>query len=470
MRSGNPGRGREARPPAAVVAVVVAGCASALALGVVVQSASLAYALIAVSVLVVALVATARRPAGLVVIAAVIGISALIDIPQHFRIGSTSGQGLETFALAAVIAFLCLNGYVRSSIAGLGGLWPLSAFLGWCAVSFTWGHLAQQGLQNVLVYAGFVGMVYIGATLGRSAPERSFRLLDRCFRAAALVGLTLYAVGFAAGGHGSRIVVSPRPFGLFGVIIVAWFMAAHLNGSRWAKFVVMAVVLLTVVSLSRSALAAQFIVIVVAQVGTMRNFRTLVRMLAVTVAVIAVAFAAVFLYQPLNNRFFSGDKAQIGSVSLNVTGRDALWSANWAWFKERPVIGWGAGSSDRMTSALPGMFSGHPHNDYLRLLVDYGVVGLLLWVLAYAVLLRRTWRLWRRSLPHPGPLSQACCASFLALTGIAITMMVDNPLIEIGKMAPLGAMAGVAIGMAAAQAATAGEQRAQPRPALAGAR
>jgi O-antigen ligase len=317
------------------------------------------------------------------------------------------------------------------------------------------------GLVRGVVHVGTP--LYIGATLGRSAPERSFHVLHRGFLVAAAVGMSLYAISFAVGGHGSRIVVSPRPFGLFAVLIVAWFMAAHLNGSRFAKFIVIAALVLTLVSLSRSALAAQLAVIVLAQIGTMRNFQTLLRMVGVTVAVVVIALSAVFLYQPLNNRFFKGDKQQFGGISVNVTGRDALWSANWAWFKQRPVIGWGAGSSDRMTSSLPGAFSGHPHNDYLRLLVDYGVVGLLLWTIGYAMVLGRTWRLWRRSLPRPGPLSQTCGAAFLALTGIAITMMVDNPLIEVGKMAPLGAMAGMAIGMSAAAAArSAARERGAP--------
>jgi hypothetical protein len=106
-----------------------------------------------------------------------------------------------------------------------------------------------------------------------------------------------------------------------------------------------------------------------------------------------------------------------------------------------------------MTSALPGAFSGHPHNDYLRLLVDFGVIGLLLWILGYYRLLKRTWQLWRRTVLWRSPESHVCGAAFLALMGIAMAMLVDNPLIEVGKMAPLGALAGVAIGMCAATAA-----------------
>jgi len=38
-------------------------------------------------------------------------VSALVDLPQHVRIGPTTGQGVETIALVALMALLCLNGY-----------------------------------------------------------------------------------------------------------------------------------------------------------------------------------------------------------------------------------------------------------------------------------------------------------------------------------------------------------------------
>jgi O-antigen ligase len=177
----------------------------------------------------------------------------------------------------------------------------------------------------------------------------------------------------------------------------------------------------------------------------------------VTAVVVAVALSAVFLYAPLRDRFFTGDVQQVGGVSVNVMGRDAVWSKNWEWFQQKPIIGWGAGSSDNMTAALPpgrlGVPIGHPHNDYLRLLVDFGIVGFALWTFAYARLIRMTWRRWRDRAGAGSMTSQVCCAAFLALAGIGLTMLVDNPLIEIVKMAPLGALVGLALGMVAAERA-----------------
>jgi len=249
--------------------------------------------------------------------------------------------------------------------------------------------------------------------------------------------------------------VSPRPFALFGVILVAWFTAAHMRGDRLAKWFIVATLAVTTLSLSRSALAAQFLIIALAYLGSVRNFRSLVRTAIVTTVVLAVALSAMLLYTPLRDRFFQGDVTQVGGISVNVMGRDKVWSANWAWFQEKPIIGWGAGSADRMTAALPPAFGGatigHPHNDYLRILVDFGVIGFVIWTLSYVLLIRMMWKRWRERLALNTPAAQVCCAAFLALSGIGLTMLVDNPLIEVVKMAPLGMLVGLAAGMAAAE-------------------
>jgi O-antigen ligase len=334
----------------------------------------------------------------------------------------------------------------------------------WAFLSFSWGGAPKQGLQNVFVYAGFLGALLIGATIGRWQPDSSYRAIDTAFKLAAGLGLGLYAIGLAIGGHGTRVVVSPRPFGLFGVIIIAWFISGDRIGIRWAKWVVAATVLLTVLSLSRSALAAQLGVIVLARFDP-HSLRSYIRTIGVVVGAAIVALLAVFEYAPLHHRFFHGDTTSVGGFTLNVTGRDALWSANWGWFLQKPWIGWGAGSSDTMTTALPGHNAGHPHNDYLRLLVDYGVVGLALWLISFYLLIRITWRAWQAMRDTRTPGERVHAAAVLSMIGISLCMIVDNPLIEVVKMGPLGALVGLSLGIAAANAAGLGVgARAAPVP------
>jgi O-antigen ligase len=446
----------------AIAAAVAGGCVLAALTGpIVASSLTLTYGVAAILILLAVLAASARQPIGAVLIVAIVVVSALNDVPQRLHVGPTTAQGIETISLVAVMILVYLNGYAGAGVSDRRRLFPVAMFVLWTVASFGWGTPNLAGLQNVAVYGAFAGMLVIAATVGRWRPVDSHRALDIAFRIAAVVGLPLYAISYAAQGHKTRLLVSPRPFALFGLILVAWFMAAHVNGSRLAKWIVAATVLLTVLSLSRSALAAQFAVITLAYFGTTTNFRKLIRSLVVTLTIVALAAALVSQYAPLRDRFFQGDVHKVGSISLNVMGRDAVWAQNWVWFKEKPWIGWGAGASDQKTSTwshasvLPqgvkGTTIGHPHNDYLRILVDFGIVGLLIWIIAYIGLLRMTWRRWRDVVHSRTPAEHVSCAAFLALVGISLTMMVDNPLIEIAKMAPLGAIVGLAAGMASAR-------------------
>jgi O-antigen ligase len=393
-----------------------------------------------------------HRPVGEVVVILVIAIGGLVDIPQRIGVGPTTGQGVETIALIGVMLLVMLNGYLAEGVPLVARVWPVALFVLWTIMSFSWDSPTQEGMQNVLVYCGFLGALVIAATVGRWRPDGGFDALDLAFKVAAALGLSLYALGLAIGGHigghGTNIVVSARPFGLFAMLVVAWFSAARLAGDRWAVWIVAAAVLLTVLSLSRSALAAQLAVIVLARFDP-RNFRSVLKTLGVLVAIAAVGLAAVFLFAPLHHRFFHGDTTTVGGFSLNVTGRDALWSANWQWFLQKPWVGWGAGSADRMTAALPGHNAGHPHNDYLRILVDYGVVGFALWMTGFVLILRATWRAWNSVRGSGTRIEQVHAAAALAVVGIALVMLVDNPLIEIVKMGPLGALVGMSLGMAA---------------------
>ncbi|HUZ83472.1 MAG TPA: O-antigen ligase family protein [Gaiellales bacterium] len=430
--------------------VFVGGCLLAAAAGPIVsRSIAIGLAIGVVLALVSILALSARRPLGEVLIVTLLLVSALIDLPQRISLGITTGQGIETVGLVPLMGLAIANGYGATGIRAMRIAIPLAGFVLWTLAAFSWGGVNKAGEQNVLVYLGFVLMIPIAATLGRHRPVATYRTMERGFLVAAVISLGLYSAGVVLAGvhgHGSNTVVSARPFGLWGVILVAWFMAGRSVGIRWSTWLVVAVVLLTTLSLSRSALGTQFALIVLSRFEP-KNFRGWFRSAGIAVAVVAVAVAAVFLIPPLHHRFFHGQTTNIGGVSLNTTGRIVLWSANWDAFLKSPVIGHGPGHSDMLTAALLGHNAGHPHNDYLRLLVDYGVIGLAIWVIAYLALLVFTWRAWQATRGSRTSSERVHQAAFLALVGIALCMSVDNPLIEIIKMAPLGALVGLSIGM-----------------------
>jgi O-antigen ligase len=426
----------------ATLTAAVAAAAGAL----VVNSPPLALAVVGLVVVATFMGETARRPLGEILVVGMIALSGVVDILQRIDAGAASGQAVETVAIVLLAVLVCLTG-ISVPAGGAGrALGCVALFVTWTVLSFTWGSMSTQGLQNVFVYIAAVLFMAIGATIAHHRGPAAHDIVSRAFWVAAAIGLGLYAISVAIAGPGTDKIISPRPFGLMGVVLVAWFVSGGLIGRRWAYWVVGFAVALTMLSLSRSALAAEFALVALARFN-LRNFRGWIIAGGAVTATLAVALAAVFFYAPLHHRFFHGDTQQVGNFSINVTGRDALWSANWGWFKEKPLIGFGAGASDRMTEALPGRGAGHPHNDYLRILVDYGLVGFVLWMSAYLALLRLTWKRWQAVRGTRVYAEQIHAAAFLVLIGIGIAMIVDNPLIELARMGPLGILVGFSLGL-----------------------
>src|SRR6476469_10392608 len=238
------------------ILAILLGCVAAALVGpLVATSATATYGFAALLVIAVLLAVSARQPAGLVLLIGVVLTAALNDVPQRLHVGLATAQGVETLALLGIMVLVCLNGYAAGGVPDRARFWPLVLFVAWCVASFTWGGVLKEGIQNVAVYAAFLGMLLIGASVGRWRPRESFRAVSIGFRIAAVVGLSLYAISLAIEGQRTRLIVSPRPFALFGVILVAWFTAAHLRGDRSAKWFIIATVAVTTLSLSRSALA-----------------------------------------------------------------------------------------------------------------------------------------------------------------------------------------------------------------------
>lgn len=81
-----------------------------------------------------------------------------------------------------------------------------------------------------------------------------------------------------------------------------------------------------------------------------------------------------------------------------VDFRQAMYAGGWAMFQQRPWTGWGF---HRMPAELPRFVSGYnekvlyPHNTYLELLVEHGVLGLAL----YFWLMWELWRIGRGRIP-----------------------------------------------------------------------
>lgn len=90
-----------------------------------------------------------------------------------------------------------------------------------------------------------------------------------------------------------------------------------------------------------------------------------------------------------------GDLANVPASSIG--SRVHMWRGALEYIQERPVFGWGPGTSRMLIRQLPGIKPlPHFHNLYLNLLVEVGVMGLALFALTFGVLARDVLKAYRQ--------------------------------------------------------------------------
>jgi len=116
------------------------------------------------------------------------------------------------------------------------------------------------------------------------------------------------------------------------------------------------------------------------------------------VVVASIAIAVVGLGTVMSFHGLSGTLSERFEERGPVDFRKAVYAGGWEMFLDRPWLGWGF---HQMPFELPRYVSGYeekvlyPHNTYLEMLVEQGVVGLAL----YLWLMWEIWRLGRGAIP-----------------------------------------------------------------------
>jgi O-antigen ligase len=174
--------------------------------------------------------------------------------------------------------------------------------------------------------------------------------------------------------------------------------------------------------------------------------RRLFKSLFMLLAAVLSLYMLVVHYAPFRDRFLVGDNAlQVGGLEISTQGRAMLWKLLLSLSSDNWLLGQGIGSSGRLIAEyLPAGQSdsiGHPHNEYLRLYVEFGIVGLALFVVGYLALV---WRIFRSAKRTDHPLHWA---AFLALVGIGLSAITDNPFVYPFVMLPLGSLAGLSLAL-----------------------
>ena len=311
------------------------------------------------------------------------------------------------------------------------------------------------GGQQLLAWAVFAAAVLVGRVVEVRVirPDRLLSWIERFGCAWALVAIVetvLHRAGVAfpdlTGRATSAMLVT--------ILAVAW--ARWTAGRRRQSFITVLVVFAAIVI--GEARTASLAALVAA--GSMwialtfrRSFPFAVKAIFAGLLFIVIT-VLVFAWTPAGSRIVSG-LVQLptvladptGGVAAGVTqGRSRVWAHVIARVAEAPVLGYGAGAASWASFDITQSERWrHPHNDYLRILHDTGLIGLallvsVLWNLAAAAVhvVRRA----RRSGSN-APVEAA--AAFGALVGLAALMMTDNVIVYTYVLVPTGLLAGMAL-------------------------
>jgi O-antigen ligase len=238
-----------------------------------------------------------------------------------------------------------------------------------------------------------------------------------------------------------------RSFALFAIIGVAWYLAAwryrQAGSIWWAGFTIVTIAL----SFSRTALVIAIVLFPLSQIS-LTSFKGFMRMTLTILLIVTVSFLAFTFVEPIRTRFTAvGDNATVGGVKINTSGRSAAWPVAYASAMESPWIGKGPGSVGMILAKRVGPAFAHPHNDYLRILHDFGFIGLTFWLLGYWQLIIKTWQNWQWADKNDQENAYIHLAAFLSLVAVALAMISDNVVVYIFAMAPLGILVGASLGI-----------------------
>jgi O-antigen ligase len=382
-----------------------------------------------------------------VLLLAIAIITASVDLPGRLTLGPVSVLGALTalVCFSAVVLVICAREIPRAAALSGGLLCLLAAYE---CVSLLWSAAITLGsIQQITAHLGTGLLILASAAHARNEGMRRALLIR--IGACGAIAACVYVLSVPIHGPGNGQWLGARSFGMYGVFAVACLWSLPAPVPLWARAGRVMVPVGILLSLSRTAFAVSLLLIVLSKVSLRFPLRRAVRVLPYALLVVGGAWLAWEEYAPFRAMFVTGDNAlAIGGFSLNTSGRYFMWSRLLEAWRQSPLFGHGAGASMRYLAANY-YFDGfrQPHNEYLRLAVDGGLVAVLLWIGGLTGLLATAVSRLRVSerIGHTGhPIHRATALCILGLFLLAST---DNPAIYFFCWVPVAVVVGASAGL-----------------------
>jgi O-antigen ligase len=317
-------------------------------------------------------------------------------------------------------------------------LWRFHAcFLLFCILSLVWAPSFIYGVRTLAKLSSpFLFLLLIMSVV---SSQRQLRMMERLILVSGVLMVTLAIGSMMAGmttwGGEERLTVLGQPPASFSMHLVATLALALANvkyGNAIRYWPLVAVFSIAVVgAVTRISIMALFgalsVILFMTRAGLGRIIFPILGLVG--------APAVLLLNDSFRNRMFYQGHEQTaeGILSdplsnveyLNLSGRYGVWREAWnQFFLPNPLFGSGIGTTQEFLYTHPQYNLSMMHSEYIRLLAEVGLVGLLLFILAccaYAVRLIRAYR------SHPQSLSgKYAVAGLGGLIAYVIFMATDN--------------------------------------------
>jgi O-antigen ligase len=315
------------------------------------------------------------------------------------------------------------------------GFWLTYFLFLTCALVYLLIKPSYSGSQNILIYFGFIFLIWATSNIEKIGDLT--RVQDLFWKFASISAL-ISLINFLQFGVNQSGVASTRSLAaccLIGIIAISFRYNQGSNDFIISLFLFMGVFF--TYSRTPIVLALPFVIYAFFK-RTDSNFKRFIGIFSF-LTLLPLIFSSYL--QDFLARFVGGDNQRIAGYAFNSSGRFKVWDAVLKNFQESFLFGNGPGNSvEFMTSYFT---ISHPHNDYLRILNDFGIFGFLIF---FCPLLYTGLRIYRAL----KPLAHSPDKSFLKMTlSLLLTFLVgfffDNWLIIYFLMFPLGVAIGISI-------------------------
>ena len=382
----------------------------------------------------------------LILVMLAIGLLSLFEATNRLQvIGTLSVDGLRNFlllgiALASVTAVIHQSG---GRVPSIWPIWPLLMFVGWGVLSVLWttdlNYSLREGAKLLYLVAVYV---LCRVAVGSGGGAKLFSILRSCLAMYCILSLIITGVGISlALRQGTWLWGISRPLDFPFTLpnpVVSVFILLEIAGPqripswrpRW--WLVGAMIVYVLLSLTRSEIIALFLAIAVVWGGARRNWGLKLIALALGLGAVLTIFS---VDNPVKDRmFWQPEEVTVGSlVEIAFTSPERFLSEDFIKFSGRlrywdfllseayemrsALFGAGIGSSRAIMARSPwGETVGH--GDFATYLAELGYIGFGLLLLLYSAGLG--WSLSKVNSRNLSLLGQAAALTLAGQTVLAI--------------------------------------------------